>query len=343
MNKIKRAVSLYSLQDQYARGKMTLEDLFEFLVDIGVEGVEFITDQMMHGTPYPSEESLRHWDHMIEKHGLKPVCNDIFINTTLYKNRVLTTKESTKLLIDEIKLANRLGFDLVRLVSKTPPEIIEPALLTAEKYNVTLALEIHAGMSFSHPATKAFIDQLKKLDSKYLGLVVDAGIFCRRLPRVAKNYFLGLGLNPAIAEYIDSIFDKGLDPLQHFKVNSFSKNAGTFPDDLEKLIKSDIDRTYAILADGYENSTFEILDAYMPYIKHFHGKFYEMTDEGTEYSIPYDEFITYLSKKDYEGYIASEYEGQRFVLFDQPIDDLGQVKKHQEMLKRLIQDTEGLN
>jgi sugar phosphate isomerase/epimerase len=314
---------------------MSLEELFKFLVDIDVEGVEFISDQMMHGTPHPSEESLRHWDGLIQRYGLKPVCNDIFINTSLYKNRVLTTKESTKLLIDEIRLANRMGFDLIRLVSKTPPEIIEPALSEAEKHNVTLALEVHAGMSFSHPDTKAFVDVIKKLDSKYVGLVVDTGIFCRRHPRISKNYFLGLGLNPAVADYIDNIFDQGLDPLQYFE--SKTGSAHVFPEDLQKLFRSEADMTYAIFCSGYENSKFEILDQYFPYIKHFHGKFYEMMDDGTEYSIPYDEFIAYLTRKRYDGYIASEYEGQRFVLFDQPIEDLAQVKKHQEMLKKLIQ------
>ncbi len=337
MSQIKRAVSLYSLQDKYARGIMTLEDLFSFLVDIGVEGVEFITDQMMQGTPYPSEGSLKNWDRLIEKYNLKPVCNDIFINTKLYKNRVLTTKESVKMLVDEIKLANRLGFDLIRLVSMTPPEIIEPALSTAEKYNVTLALEVHAGMSFSHPMTQAFIDVMKKLDSKYVGLVVDTGIFCRRHPRISKNYFLGLGMNPEVGAYVDNIFDQGLDPLQYFE--SRTGNAHVFPEDLKKLFRSETDMIYAIFCSGYENSKFEILDDYFPYIKHFHGKFYEMTDDGAEYSIPYDEFIAYLTRKGYDGYVASEYEGQRFVLFDQPIDDLGQVKKHQEMLKRLIQST----
>lgn len=334
MSSIKRAVSLYSLQDQYARGKMSLEDIFKFLVEIGVEGVEFITDQMMHNTPYPSEDTLRTWDNLMKKYSLKPVCNDIFINTSLYKNRTLTRKESTKLLIDEIRLAYRLGFDLIRLVSKTPPDIIEPALTAAEKYNVTLALEVHAGMSFSHPETRAFIDQMKKLDSEYIGLVVDTGIFCRKHPRISRNYFTGLGLNPEVADYIDDIFEKGSDPLQFF--SSKTGSAHIFPDELERLFKCETDRIYAIFCSGYENSPIDILDTYFPYIKHFHGKFYEMTDAGTEYSIPYDEVIAYLGKKGYDGYIASEYEGQRFVLFDQPIDDIGQVKKHQEMLCRLI-------
>ena len=55
MSNIKRSVSFYSLQDQYARGKMNLEDIFKFLKEIGAE-MEFISDQMLKGTPHPSEE-----------------------------------------------------------------------------------------------------------------------------------------------------------------------------------------------------------------------------------------------------------------------------------------------
>lgn len=332
MSKIKRAVSLYSIQDKYARGIMTLDEILSAIEKMGVEGFEFISDQMMHETPHPTAQSLQEWDDLMKKHSIKPVCNDIFINTKLYKNRVLTTKESTQLLISEIELANRLGFHMVRLVSKTPAEIIEPALATAEKLDVTLALEIHAGMSFTNSMTMQFIAEMKRLQSSHLGLVVDTGIFCRRHPRVATKYFKALGLNNDVANYIDEIFARGSDPLQEFE----KMNHGQFPNDLEKLIKNDIDRMYVIFSSGYENSKLSILDEYMPYIKHFHGKFYEMTDTGEEYSIPYGEIIDYLNQKNYDGFIASEYEGQRFVLFDQVIPDLEQVGKHQVMLKKLI-------
>lgn len=332
MSRIKRAVSLYSLQDKYARGIMTLDQILSSIEKMGVEGFEFISDQMMHGTPHPSEQTLRDWDDLLKKHPLKPVCNDIFVNTALYKNRTLTTWESTQYLISEIELANRLGFHMVRLVSKTPAEIIEPALATAEKLDVTLALEIHAGMSFDNSMTIDFITEMKRLQSSHLGLVVDTGIFCRRHPRVSTKFFKGLGLNSEVADYIDNIFARGSDPLQEFK----NMGHGQFPADLEKLIKNDADRTYAIFSSGYENSKLSILDEYMPYIKHFHGKFFEMLDTGEEYSIPYGEIIDYLKQKNYDGYIASEYEGQRFVLFDQEIPDLEQVGKHQEMLKKLI-------
>lgn len=331
MSNIKRSVSFYSLQDQYARGKMNLEDIFKFLKEIGA-GMEFISDQMLKGTPHPSEESLKEWDRLMSKYQIEPICNDIFINMTLYKNRRLTTKEATDALIEEIKLAHRLGFKLVRLVSLTPPEIIEPALPYAEKYDVTLALEVHGGMSFDNPMTKAFIDVIHKLNSPYVGLVVDTGIFCRRHPRVSSNYFRSLGVNEEVIKYIDNIFASGIDPRQFFE-----KHGGK-PKELTDLIKSEQDMLYTIFCDGYEASDFSILDEHLSYIKHFHGKVYEMTEEGVEYSIPYNELIKYLDKKGYCGYISTEYEGNRFTIDGQEVKELEQVKRHQQMLKKYIDE-----
>jgi sugar phosphate isomerase/epimerase len=338
MSDIKRAVSTYSLQDCYARGRRDLEGVFSFLRDIGVEGIEFISDQMIHGTPHPSESTLAEWDRIVGSSPVELVCNDIFINTCLYPNRTLTRKESTRLLIDEIELAHRLGFPMVRLVSKTPNDIIEPALSAAEDKGVVLALEVHAGMSFDHPATKGFIDEIHRLDSPYLGLVVDTGIFCRRHPRVSTEFFRNQGLNPEVEKYIDKIFESGSDPKTHFRSlhSAESEYADEIPEELKKLVRCEADMIYSIFSGGYEQSPFSILDEHMGYVKHFHGKLYEMTDEGVEYSIPYDELIAYLDSKGYDGYIATEYEGQRFALPGQPVQEEDQIEKHQAMLKSYI-------
>ena len=90
----------------------------------------------------------------METYNVKPVCSDVFLNTNLYNNRTLTQKECIDLLVDEIKLAHRMGFHLIRLVSMVPAFVIEPLLPYAEKYDVAFALEIHAGMSFGIPETK---------------------------------------------------------------------------------------------------------------------------------------------------------------------------------------------
>lgn len=333
MSKIKRAVSTYSLQDQYARGNMTLPDIFKWLYQLDA-GLEFITDQMMKGTPTPSEETLKEWDQLVKTYKPVLVCNDVFINTCLYKNRTLTKKESLDYLIKEIKLANRLGFPMIRLVSNTRADIIEEALPYAITYNVVMTLEIHAGMSFDSPLTQSFIDVMKKLDSPYVGLTVDTGIFCERHPRVSIEFFRSLGVNDELIRRINAIFESGTDPKRVYaKARAQGKQ---FPDEIKECIHNQNEFEFAMFADGYERTPFEALDEYMPYIKHFHGKIYEMTEEGVEYSIPFDKLIAYLEQAGYEGYIATEYEGNRFTLENQPILDKENVEAHQKMLKKYI-------
>jgi sugar phosphate isomerase/epimerase len=334
MSNIKRAVSMYSLQDQYARGKMSLEEIFKYLNELGA-GLEFISDQMMKGTPEPPEESLKEWDALVEKYKPVLVCNDVFINTCLYKNRELTDKEALDLLIKEIKLAHRLGFKMIRLVSNTRASIIEPALPYAIENDVVMTLEIHAGMSFDQSLTQAFIEVMKKLNSPYVGLTVDTGIFCRRHPRVSSAFFKELGVKQEIIDYVDNIFASGIDPKHFFQ--EARKQGKHFPDELQAMIQTQDEFEYALFCDGYEMSEFSILDEYLPYIKHIHGKIYEMTEKGVEYSIPFDELIKYLDKVGYDGYIATEYEGNRFALANEPICDKENVTAHQAMLKKYIE------
>jgi hypothetical protein len=74
----------------------------------------------------------------------------------------------------------------------------------------------------------------------------------------------------------------------------------------------------------------------MPYIYNIHGKFYEMTDELSEYSIAYDEIIPVLTKIGYEYSIDSEYEGQRWIQDVVLTDSFEQVRRQHVMLRRLF-------
>ena len=76
-----------------------------------------------------------------------------------------------------------------------------------------------------------------------------------------------------------------------------------------------------------------------------HGKFYDMTEipgEPGHYedkSIMYKEVIDILKTTDWEGYIDSEFEGQRSrqdMGREGLVDEVDQVRKNHEMLKRLI-------
>lgn len=336
MSEIKTCVSLYSLQDEYLNKRMTLGEIMHFVKDHGAEGIEILPDQMLKGSPEISDSVLAEWNSLIEETGLKPVIADVFLNTNLYKNRTLTKRESIELLVKEIEQADRLGIRLIRLVSMVPYWVLEPLLPYCEKHDVTLALEIHAAMAFDIPETKAFIEEMKRLDSKYIGLVIDTGIFCKKFPRVVRNYETLNGTSPEVFDYIDTLFAKGTDLHHVLKENNF-----VYPEELEAAIQSEHDRMFVPLCDGYENYEFEVLDEYMPYIKHFHLKLFEMTKEGPEYSMDYKGLLTYLHNHNYDGYVATEYEGNRFTLPGEPMAEKAQVAAQLAYIQQCLKEIQG--
>jgi sugar phosphate isomerase/epimerase len=92
-----------------------------------------------------------------------------------------------------------------------------------------------------------------------------------------------------------------------------------------------------MFACAYENTPIEVLDRYLPYVKHFHGKIYECNEEGIEYSIDYQEIFAYLQKHNWSGYVSTEYEGNRFAPEDEAVDGWQQVIRHQQYMKKLIE------
>ena len=333
---IKTCVSLYSLQDEYLNHRMDLAECMRYVKQCGAEGVEILPDQMIKGTPHPSEAELQKWHAAVAETGLKPVIADVFLNTNLYKNRSLTRRECIDLLIDEIRLADKMGIRMLRLVSMVPYWVLEPLLPYCEQYDVAVAVEVHAGMAFDEPATLAFIEEMKRLDSKYIGLVIDTGIFCRRFPRVVRQYEESVGSSPVMFDFIESTFDdNGGDFHQYMK-----KAGWKFPAEIDAQL-NDHDRMMAHIMDGYENYSYEVMDEYLPYIKHFHFKMFEMTEEGPEYSMDYKSLLQYLHDHNWSGYVSSEYEGNRFTLAGMPMQEKKQVAMQQAYLRKCLQEIQG--
>ncbi|WP_227712822.1 hypothetical protein [Nanchangia anserum] len=161
----------------------------------------------------------------------------------------------------------------------------------------------------------------------------DLGIFVERLPRVIIERALRDGADPEIAKKIIATYD----------------DRGDVDGLLERLIADGCDPVTVGLA---RNATFMIakdpqcLIEHREFIKHIHAKFYEMVDDGEtpyEYSIPYPKIVAALKQADYEGYLSSEYEGNRHIEDAEPVDSVAQVRLHQRMLAALIDEEDETN
>jgi sugar phosphate isomerase/epimerase len=184
--KPKRGVSLYSYAGEYGV-TMCLEDMFAEMHDMGARGLEILANSHIEGYPNPSEEWLENWDRLIKKYDIVPVEYGHWVDSRLYQGRHLTPEESYEMLVRDFKLANRLGFTVLRTKlgviddELTPVEnwreFIKLALPMAEKYNVRMCPEIHAPTLLKSKMVDDYVELIEETGTKHFGLNIDFGVF----------------------------------------------------------------------------------------------------------------------------------------------------------------------
>lgn len=347
---IKRGVSLYSYQQEQFFGKMTWKDMIATVHDqLQTDGIEIIMDSCVPGYPFPTEQFIFDWNNQMARYDMKAVTADVFLDVHQFRDHVMNHKEAAQKLKNDIIIAARLGFENVRTLSSVPIDVIEMALETAEKYNVRIGKEIHFPIPIKQRTEKKnkygmsavrdfrLVEQILKLREKtgspYVGLVPDFGIFQHKASQVTIDYERRNAKYPEEVDFIvehcrDYSFDELVD-LAH----------GKYPDG-EMTITS-MER----IALHEPVSQPEDIKEIIPYIISIHGKFYDMTEIPgkpgcyEDVSIDYENPIRYLKECHYDGYINSEYEGQRDQQdqgYGRLPDEVEQVRRHHEMLKRLI-------
>ena len=193
----------------------------------------------------------------------------------------------------------------------------------AEQHGIKLGVEVHAPLHFDHPWIMRHAETMERVGSPVLGFIPDMGIFNKHFPRVIHERFLRQGANEKIAEFIVQAYDDRV--LSEYVIR-----------DVRKLGGNPIDIAMAETIRHTVWSSPKRLLEFMPRIFHIHGKFLEMTEDLIEPSIAYDEVIPVLKQGGFDGYISSEYEGNRHIQDAFPVDSVEQVRRHQLMLTNLI-------
>ena len=183
---IKRGVSLYSLQEDYFLGRLDLEGCIAKVVnEIGATGIEWLPDQMtLPSFPEHSEADINYWHSLMAKYKATPTSYSVFLDYTMFKNRMWTVGESVDSTINSLKQASLMGFKVCRstILARQDIEVFEKALPAAEHYGVQLCTEIHAPRSIHSWWTQDLIDLIERKQTKYLGFVPDFGIFAKSMP-----------------------------------------------------------------------------------------------------------------------------------------------------------------
>jgi sugar phosphate isomerase/epimerase len=318
-----RGVTFYSYQDELVTHRMNIEDCVAAVAELGTDGIEMVGEEGVPAFPNPSDRFIADWHGWMHKYGTRPVCYDCVYDSNLYSSRSLTLQESTDIIVRDLKIANRLGFKIMRAQRTIPADVIENVIPHAEKLDIKMGIEIHAPVLLKSAWMDPFMEVIHKTKTKNFGFVVDMGIFVARPPRVQRDYWLRRGAQAKIADHIDQAYGEQV-----------AKE--TVLADVAKLGGNQADKSWVNGAYSYSNNDAEDLLKFPELIFHCHAKFYEMTDELHEYSIDYPKIIDVLKRANFTGYLCSEYEGQRHINDAFEVNAVEQVRRQHVMLAKLI-------
>lgn len=325
----RRGVSLYSFQQLYYLREKTLEELIAISSELGALGIESLAEQMMPGFPHLPDSFYEQWHAWMERYGTTPSAHDGFFDTLLYKDRALTHEEAVGMLRRDVEHAARLRCTVVRTLHQAPQSAVEEIVPDLERHGLALVFEIHNPRHFDDENNTQWLPLFEKYPGR-IGYLLDLGIFVRRLPRVMMERFLRDGAQERVVQHVIDRYDEavasGADRV-HLR---------ELPDEVEQMNPNGTDRRMVRYAARFIWEDPNRIRPVAHHIQHVHAKFWEMTDEGDEYSIPYEQVVNVLLDAGYDGWISSEYEGQRHIQDAFEVDEIEQVRRHQDLLARIL-------
>jgi sugar phosphate isomerase/epimerase len=339
---MKLGVTLYSYTGDFGVGTMSLEDCIADVADFGGEGIEILGETHVPDFPNPSERWIEQWRGWMEKYKTRPSCYDSFVDTLLRKDRPLSLQESLNMMERDFKLASRMGFKIIRptypqggdsgderyqarigasqKLADSYAAMIEKALPLAEKYDLTIAVEMHSPMLLKSRWVDAIMDVIARTKTKHLGFTLDMSLFTKTPPRYREEELLAGGARKNILDYIRKAYEDHLGPEKTVA-------------EVKRMGGSAAEIAWASGPGAYHFSWNDPKDlqGLIAHIHHIHGKFWEMKDDLTEYSIPHKDVVPVLVKGGFSGYFSSEYEGPRelFAASDQ-------LRQHHAMLRGIM-------
>ena len=314
-NTFRQGTSLYCFQSEYLRFQLSFEDCMQLASQLGDKGVEIVGPMHVRTWPEVSNEFERQFKSSCQRFGLTPTHFAAYGDDPVLKNE----DEVFDYYITQMKGASRLGFPLMRGPSDNKP-MVERLLPYCEKLNVKLVFEIHAPMALGKdPATIDLAEWVKQKSSPYLGFNPDGGSFTNkitdRLKRSAQRY----GVPDAIIKRCIEMYDSKMP------VDKALEEAKTMGADQTAIWAVNMFYGQAPASDPEE------LKKIMPYIFHFHGKFWTW-ENGQEPAIPYEQIVRALVEGGWaNGYLSTEFEAG-----GPETDSFEVVKGFQEMVRGYV-------
>lgn len=307
-------VTCHSFTHEYCSFQWSFEDMMQAASLLG-GGVEIVGPAHHRGFPDVSDEFERAFKSSVERYGLEPTAYGSYADPFTRPDRDLNADELVAYTLRQLKGAVKLGFPVVRLQYFAAP-VIERLLPYAERHGLKLGYELHAPLTIESDATQRLLAQVRRLSSPSLGLIPDAGIFTRSVPkfRVAGARTRGVP-EPLLQRGLELWRARATLAQAQAVLTGLGADARTFT-------------ALEVFWGSFGQSEPAALAQILPYTIHVHGKFFSIED-GDEPDVRYAELVDALVRGGYRGWMSSEYEGP-------DTDSYAIVQAHQQMVRRYI-------
>ena len=371
-SQIKLGVSLYSYQQSQFFRELTLEDQIR---EVGenlphADGIE-IVDEMSLRYPEPGDDFVRQWFGWMERYGTVPVTMDVSFDVLQFRDHVMSHDEVAERLMRDMRLAKRLGFRNVRVLSTCPFDVMLKALPLAEEIDIRLGKEVHQPMRLEGKQVTEIIEHAERTGTRHLGIVPDFGIFGFRPTEVLLAQYERRGAKPeasAAANELADLLRAGRGPFDPSVL--FNQTAGNLRVAFKQFVNTgncvpeikgvftalkqfaedrvplpgELDYIVVCEALMLSHTSLDTMRQLAGHVISCHGKFNHMSEipgrpgQYQDAAIDYEGAIGSLIEGSFEGYINTEYEGQRYSqdrTRAEMMSEVDQVRRHHEMLRRL--------
>lgn len=306
-----QGVTLYSFTRAFHAREYDLEQLVRKVAAEGYgPGLEVIGFSSFRGFPDVDDAFAGRFRDLIAETGLVQTSLAINADIGIHRDRLLNQDELIEYMRRQIEAAARLGFPIARVQISIEPDSMERLAPVAEKYGVTLALEVHADQYASHPRILALRDRYEKVGSPFLGFTMDWGAttvgFAPSLIEAYRRRGASDDLLARVTALWDEFFRAGppVDQADH------GQRFGRFIALGAENGRPDLGVDFAVNGTGlFGPAPVDDWSEIMPWVRHVHGKFFGIDSTGEEPSVPVRDLIRLLVDAGYDGAISSEYEG----------------------------------
>jgi Xylose isomerase-like TIM barrel len=306
-----QGVTLYSFTRAFHGRQYDLDGLIrKVAADGSGPGLEIIGFSSFRGFPDVTDEYAAGFRELIDGVGLVPTSLAINTDVGIRRDRLMTDDELVEYMRRQIEAAAKLGFPIARVQISLTPDAMEMLLPVAERYGVTLALEVHAHQHARHPAILALRDRYEKLGSPLLGFTADWGATVSGFAPSLVEAYRRRDASPELIDAAIALWQDYYRQGPPMSEPEHGQRFGAFIQLAARHGRPDLGIDMAINGTGlFGPAPVESWLEIMPWIRHVHGKFFGIDERGEEPSVPVRDLITLLVRAGYSGAISTEYEG----------------------------------